>query len=368
MQRALHILPGAPAVETPAAPVAAGWVWIDVTGISEDDLSELAATLDLDSFTVDDLRQLGELPRMEELEDEIFVVASTPSSEVGRLRLSEIDMLLRRNLLLTVHSEPIPELDELWEGATQSSDLLPGPDVAMSRILELGGRRMLTLITALDEEAERLEDMAIDGDSEVPIHLQALRRDVMLLRRAVAPQRDALRQLHQKHPLIGQHARRRNSSAYYDLVRVMEGLEASRSQLASVLETYRSTVAESMNEVMKVLAVFSAIVLPLSLIAGIYGMNFARMPELDEPWGYFAVLGVMIGIGLALWIYFSRRGFIGGPRVLSARRVGRIAGRGLGGLLHLTLAPAQAILRVAEPIIRPVEQAFSDQGPEPEDE
>ncbi len=367
MQRALHFLPGAPAVETPATPATAGWVWIDVTETSEDDLSQLAATLDLDSFTVDDLRQLGELPRMEELEDGIFVVASTPSGDATRLRLSEIDMLLRPNLLLTVHPEPIPELDHLWDAATQSSDLLTGPDVALSRILELGGRRMLTLITVLDEEAERLEDMAIDGDPEVPIHLQALRRDVLLLRRVVAPQRDALRQLHQKHPLIGQQARRRNSSAYYDLVRIMESLEASRAQLASVLETYRSTVAESMNEVMKVLAVFSAIVLPLSLIAGIYGMNFAHMPELAQPWGYFAVLGVMVGLGLALWIYFSRRGFIGGPRVLSVRRVGSIAGKGLGGLLHLTLAPAQLILRVAEPIIRPVEQALTDRERDPGD-
>ncbi len=344
-----------PAVEITGPPPTAGWVWIDVTGASEEEITDLATELGLDSFTVDDLRQHGELPRMEELDNEIFVVAHTPSTDTNRFRMSEIDMLLRPDLLLTVHPETIPAIDQLWEGATETAELLPGPDVAIARILEMAGRRMLTLITALDEEAERLEDLAIEGDSSVPVHLQALRRDVLLLRRTVAPQRDALRQLHQKQQLIGHQARRRNASAYYDLVRIMETLEASRSQLSSVLETYRSTVAEGMNEVMKVLAVFSAIVLPLSLIAGIYGMNFANMPELEQPWGYLAVLGVMIGMGIGLWIYFSRRGFIGGPRVLSVRGVGRIAGKGIGGLIHLTLAPAQAVLRVAEPIIRSVD-------------
>lgn len=360
MQRVLHFSPGSPAIPAPAKPVEVGWVWIDVTDPSEDELNELARVLDLDSFTVDDLRQPGELPRMEELENGIFVVANTPSTTAGRLRMAEMDMLLRPKLLLTVHPGPIPAIDQLWEGAGSSGELLPGPDIALARILELAGRRILTLISVLDEEAERLEDLAIQGDASVPVHLQGLRRDVLLLRRVVAPQRDALRSLHQKHPLVGQHARRRHESAYYDLVRIMETLESSRSQLASILETYRSTVAEGMNEVMKVLAVFSAIVLPLTLLAGIYGMNFANMPELSQPWGYFSVLGAMAVIGLGLWLYFSRRGFIGGPRVLSARGVGRMAGKGLGGLIHLTLAPAQALLRVAEPIIRPSEP---DQGP-----
>lgn len=353
MQRALLFAADAAPVAAPPVIDSSGWVWIDVTGISESDVADLATELGLDPFTIDDLRQVGELPRMEELEDGIFVVAATPSTDATRLRMSEVDVVMRSNLLLTVHSEPIPAIDHLWAAAVGAQEHLPGPDVALSRILELAGRRMLRLIAALDEESERLEDMAIEGDPTVPVHLQALRRDALLLRRAAAPQRDALRLLHQKHPLIGHTARRRNESAYYDMVRIMETLEASRHQLASVLETYRSTVAEGMNEVMKVLAVFSAIVLPLSLVAGIYGMNFVNMPELDRPWGYFAVLGTMLAMGLGLWIYFSRRGFIGGPRVLSVRRVGRIAGRGLGGLIHLTLAPAQAVLRVAEPLIRP---------------
>lgn len=356
----LHFPPGEPAREIATTKVDSGWVWIDVVDPTDDELDELAAALDLDSFILDDLRQTGELPRMDDLEEEIFVVASTPLPEPGRLRMTEIDMLVRSDLFLTVRQGFVPAVEQPWELAVGSKDHLPAPDTALSRILELAGRRILDLIYVLDEEAERLEDMAIQGDPSVPVQLQGLRRDVLLLRRVVAPQRDALRSLYQEHPLIGHQARRRNKSAYYDLVRIMETLESSRSQLASILETYRSTVAEGMNEVMKVLAVFSAIILPLTLLTGIYGMNFANMPELSQPWGYFAVLGVMAVIGYGLWTYFSRRGFIGGPRVLSARGVGRMAGKGLGGLIHLTLAPAQALLRVAEPLIHPSEP---DQGP-----
>jgi len=110
--------------------------------------------------------------------------------------------------------------------------------------------------------------------------------------------------------------------------------------LGAVLETYRSTVAERTNEVMKVLTVFTAILLPLSLVAGIYGMNFAHMPELRWRLGYLWALAVMLVVALALWVYFARRGFVGGPRIGQAPRV---VGKGLADLVRLTIKPVTGV-------------------------
>ena len=136
--------------------------------------------------------------------------------------------------------------------------------------------------------------------------------------------------------LLGDRARRRFRGIYDHHYRLVESLDASRGLLASILDTYRSAVAERMNEVMKVLTVYTAILLPLSLMAGLYGMNFANIPELQWRWGYFALLGIMGALAIGQWIYFSRRGFIGGP---SLRKMTGVVGKGLA---LVTLAPVRS--------------------------
>jgi magnesium transporter len=166
----------------------------------------------------------------------------------------------------------------------------------------------------------------------------------MRLRRVLAPQRDTVRGLaDEEFPAISERARLRLRSAHDQYVRATESLDSSRALLAAVLETYRAVVAERANEVMKVLAVFAAILLPLSVMAGIYGMNFANMPELDWRWAYFVALGIMATVALALWLYFARRGFIGGPRL---GRIPKAVGSGLAGLVRLTTLPVSSVSRM----------------------
>ena len=102
----------------------------------------------------------------------------------------------------------------------------------------------------------------------------------------------------------------RFADVHEQLFRVVETLDGARLLLGSALETYRSAVAEEMNRVMKVLTVFSAIMLPLTLMAGVWGMNFENMPELDHPLGYGFALGSMLVVGVGLWLLFIRSGFV----------------------------------------------------------
>jgi hypothetical protein len=131
--------------------------------------------------------------------------------------------------------------------------------------------------------------------------------------------------------------------ANYSLIGKLLGGFALLGLLLSGLGIYgviAGFVAERTNEVMKVLTVFTAVLLPLSLVAGIYGMNFAHMPELAWRLGYLWALGVMAVVGIGLWVYFARRGFVGGPRLSQAPRV---VGKGLADLVRLTIKPVAGV-------------------------
>ena len=129
----------------------------------------------------------------------------------------------------------------------------------------------------------------------------------------------------------------RFASVHDHYFRITESIDSARMILSGVFDTYRGTIAERTNDVMKLLTVFSVILLPLSLLAGLYGMNFEHIPELGWRWGYFILLGLMATIAAGLWRFFARRGFVGQARVGD---IPGAVGRGLVDLVGLTTKPA----------------------------
>lgn len=342
MARLLH-WPGANAVpvEQPVEALDAirgeGWLWLDLD--IRDGLETLTGIVELDDPDLEDVLTPTELPKHEERTDYLIVVAHTPSAEGDRFRTEEVDLILGRDFLVTIHRGRPPGIEALQESL--ASTTLHGPADVFARLLKVFAARFLTLTNALDDALDELEEAAIAGEPGGLEQIQALRRDAIRLRRIMVPLREAGRSITDgDSPLLDASSQRAIKAATDDFATTLESVETSRLLMAAVLDTYRASVAERMNEVMKVLTVFSAIVLPLGLLAGIYGMNFVNMPELEVEWAYYALLGLMATLGLGLWIYFARRGFIGGPRV---PRVDRVVGRGLSAFLHLTLAPARAV-------------------------
>lgn len=321
----------------------AAWFWLDVDVIETELVEKIGRLFGLNRVGLDDVHAITEFPKADDYDDHLFFSSHSPALAEDRLTTAELDGFVSDRFLITFHRTRIPGVDWTRDRVQQAVDLSSlRPDVLLAGILEGAARRSLQLVDGLEAQISDLESRSVAGDPTVVGMVQAFRRDAIVLRRVLAPERDMVRSLmHEGMPGIDQRARRRLDSVYDDCYRVVESLDMARALLASVLETYRSTVAERMNEVMKVLTVFSAIILPLSLLASIYGMNFTNMPELDQRWAYFALLGVMVVIAFGLWAYFSRRGFIGGPRL---PRVDRVVGRGLAGLFHLTTTPVRGIV------------------------
>jgi len=320
-----------------------GWVWVDAIAPTPDEVAFLAEQFELEALDVDDVLQVTEYPNLEHRAGYLFVIAHTPAVDTVRLRTVEVDIFLGADFLVTLRPEETPgfeamELVSSNEGAT-------GPDGFLAVLLDMFMRRMRVLVDRLDNEVDRLESLAIGGDPIVVEQIQVLRRDVVRLRRVLLPQRDVLRNIVRSTGgfVRSDLAIRTFDSTFDDCMRALEELDSARLLLGSALETYRATVGERTNEVMKVLTVFAAIVLPLGLMAGIYGMNFANMPELEWEYGYFVLLGIMGATGLGLWLYFAWRGFVGRPRV---PRLDRAVGKGLASFVHLTLTPARTVWNI----------------------
>jgi magnesium transporter len=344
VQHLFHVAAGALRGE-PAEPASleavrasGGWVWLDVAGFTAEEALGVARAFDIDPIAMEDVTDLGEFPKVDQYADHAFVVAHGIAVDPTRLRTSEYDALIGPDYLVTFHREDLPEFGWVRDRIQESGWLAgAGPDQVFARIAEAGAGRFQPLVEGLEERVLDTERRALAGDRTVVADVQALRRDALMLRKVVGPLRDTFTRLGSEDLAgVGERARLRCQSVRDHYFRVAESLDTSQAVLGAVLETFRSSVAERTNDVMKVLTVFTAVLLPMSLVAGIYGMNFSHMPELGWRYGYLWALVVMAVVGLALWVYFVRRGFIGRPRL---HRAPRALGKGLADLVRLTMRP-----------------------------
>ncbi len=327
----------------PSGPGDEGWFWLDVVDPTPDHAVALARRFGLDRVTRDDLME-RQFPKFEVLDGHRLLVVHALASDASAVRTVEVDVLIGDDWLLTVHAEPVRSIDYLLERVQRSGFAADSPLHLAARLTEFVGERYLPILDELDAQVFDLEDDAVEGQASVLPDIHALRRDVAVLRRVLAPQRRTLELLARQGGL-DERARRDLSDAIDHHVQLVDSLDAAHGMVAGLLDTYRGAKDEQMNEVMKVLTVFSAIFLPPTLIAGIYGMNFEQMPELDEPWGYELAWALMVSIVLGLWVYFVRRGFIGGPKLQHLLRPAKAAGRVGRGLASAAVLPIRVAAR-----------------------
>ncbi len=348
MQYLFHVSAGADRAEPAeagsleAVRASGGWLWLDVVEFSVEEAFSVARAFGFDPIAMEDVTDLTEFPKVDDYRDHAFVVAHGVAPDPARLRTSEYNAFMGPGLLVTFHREELPEFEWVRDRVLEPGWLgESGPDGLFARLAEVGARRFQPLVEGLEARVLDVEARAVAGDHTVIGEVQALRRDALMLRKIVGPLRDTFMRLGSEMLAgVGERARLRCQSVRDHYFRIAESLDTAQAVLGAVLETYRSTVAERTNEVMKVLTVFTAILLPLSLVAGIYGMNFAHMPELGWRLGYLWALLVMLVVAFALWLYFARRGFVGGPRL---GRAPRVVGKGLADLVRLTVKPVTGV-------------------------
>ncbi len=346
---------GHPEVVEPAeaALATSGWAWIDITiGSGEDENAIRLEGLQLDPIAVHDAIHDSDLPKVDDFVDQMLIVMHGLRDD--RVETYEVDCFVMPNVLVTFHAPLAPAIDSLWHAVQQHSELAVGGcgDLA-ARLADGVTRRLLAVVDAFDARTDGLIAQALIADPNLLADVTAVRADLSKVRRVVTPQREALDLLRStESPLITDSARRRFSDVFDVASRAATGLDAARAALAETLDAYRGAEARQATEVTKVLTVYAAVMLPLSLIAGFFGMNHTNIPTLNTRWGWLIVAAIMLAVAAVSIGVFVSEGWVRRP---SGRRAGASLGR---GLLEAARTPAQVAGAVFEISSMPLRTAI----------
>jgi magnesium transporter len=226
---------------------------------------------------------------------------------------TKLAVFLSESYLITVHVDPLLSADAIWQRLPLDRRLLErGPDFLLHAILDHLIDLHFPLVEEIEQMVDEIQDLIFTNPSPHLLdELLKVKKDLNTLRRYALPQRDLLAQISRGEI---RSITREDLIYYRDLYdhmyRITESIDMERDLVASTMDAYLSVVANRTNEIMKVLTVFSAIMLPLNLVAAIYGMNFAHMPELQWRYGYAVALGIMAAIAIFMLGYFIRKGWV----------------------------------------------------------
>lgn len=293
------------------------FVWLDVDRRQADELDELGERFGFDPAAIEDVLDVEQLPKFDNYGSHLFVVLHALTTDKDRLDTHEVDCFLSKQLLVTVRSEPIAGLEWLWNAVQAHPHMAEhGSDELFAQLAEVIGRRYIEVINAFDSRIDELADAALVADPNVLAEVQVLRREEATIRRVLRPQRLVIGALRSN---IGNHFTGESikllTDAYDVHNLVVESLESTRGLLSDTLDTYRGASAERQANAAAVLTVYAAILLPLSLITGWYGMNVQNLPGSTRSWGWMLVTGIMALFAIASWLVFVRAGMVGRPKI-----------------------------------------------------
>ncbi len=290
-------------------------LWIDIKAGATDELTPLGALLDFHPLAVEDALGNAEHPKMDDYGSYLYVVVhGLDCTGTGDgVRVLELDVFLGSNYVVTFHHEPLHCVDSLWERSRRDERYLQrGPDGVTHAVIDILVDDLMPVLERLDATVEDLEEEILDSPSQRTLtRLLAIKRGAMQMRRTIVPEREVIYRLSRdESALVRAKTRLYFRDVYDHLVRVADTNESLRDLAEGALEVYLSVVSNRMNEVMKVLTLVTTVFMPLTLLAGIYGMNFRYLPELEWRYGYYAVLGLMVTVAAGMTIWFRRRGWV----------------------------------------------------------
>jgi magnesium transporter len=253
-------------------------------------------------------------PKLDEYDGYYFLVFySFAQDKAEVLQAKELDMFVGDNYLVTVHREAVGEINEArsrWEANQQS--LGHGVGTLLYSLLDSIVDGYFTVSDAVAERLSELEERAIrDTGRRTMEDVFGLKKQLLAIRRVLGPERDALNALmRQDLPLLDRKTIVYLRDVYDHLARIIDTVDLHGDLLTSLLDVHLSAVSNGLNQVVKVLTSWTIILMALALVASVYGMNFRTMPELSWEYGYPYALGLMAAIGIGLYVYLRRKGWL----------------------------------------------------------
>ncbi|MCC7572700.1 MAG: magnesium/cobalt transporter CorA [Candidatus Methanofastidiosum sp.] len=288
-------------------------LWIDLVDSTNEEISYLGDIFDLHPVTLEDLRDEGTRVKIEVFENYNFIVLYNLFMDI-RINKYEYDIVIGNNYIITKDlRKEIKILEKIKNDEKALLKILnKGPDFLLHVIMDRIIDSYFLILDKLDLTLEETEDKLFnEGDKECIMKVIELKRDVSLFKRIVVSEREELLGLLRKESMfVSDETKIYFRDNYDSIISIFDSLDSMRDSLIGIQDTYLSYTSNKLNEIMKVLTIIATIMMPLTLITGIYGMNFDFMPELKSPYGYYSVLLIMFTIGLSMIYYFKRKGWM----------------------------------------------------------
>ena len=288
--------------------------WINIEGLHDIDLiTKLGKNFGFHPLTLEDVLNCGQRPKLEDYGDYHFMVMKSLYMKDEELEIEQISFFLSGTYVITLQEVPGDSFEAVRERIRHGKGQIRkmGPDYLLYALMDALVDEFFPVLEAYGERVEELEDEVIDKPTpEILNEIHRIKRELLLVRRTAWPEREVINALQREEAhLIRPETRVFLRDCYDHTIQVIDMVETYRDLASGLLEVYLSSASNRLNEVMKVLTIISTIFIPLNFIAGLYGMNFHRMPELDWRFGYPMALGIMAVVGISLVLYFRRKGW-----------------------------------------------------------
>jgi len=288
--------------------------WINIDGLQKIEIIEkIGKQFGIHPLVLEDVANTGQRPKIEDFGDYIFAVLKMLqyNEKDKETQIEQISLILGSNWVISFQENEGDVFDPIRERLRTDKGRIRkmGADYLVYALLDAVVDNYFVVLERIGEKIEGIEDEIVTNPS--PETLQAihdLKRQMILLRKSVWPLREVISRLERwESKLINKSIDIFLRDVYDHTIQVIDAVETYRDMLSGMLDIYMSSVSNRMNEVMKVLTIIATIFIPLTLVAGIYGMNFTYMPELEWIWGYPFILLIMLAVVIVMLFYFRKR-------------------------------------------------------------
>ncbi|MDT0649003.1 magnesium/cobalt transporter CorA [Autumnicola edwardsiae] len=288
--------------------------WINIDGLNNtSEIEKLGKYYDLHPLILEDIVNTGQRPKIDEYPEYIFIVAKMLYYNAdGTINNEHLSMVVGKDYVLTFQEAGGDVFDGLRERIKSGKGRVrnSGADYLMFALLDAIIDNYFAVVDDISDKIEIFEDRIFQArsDENLVLEIQDLKRTILRIRRAVFPLREVVtRLLKVNHEIIEEKTESYIRDLHDHMIQISENIDLYREMIRSLLDMYMSTISNKMNEVMKVLTIMASIFIPLTFIAGIYGMNFEYMPELQWKYSYFVLWGIMLLLFAGMLIYFKRK-------------------------------------------------------------
>lgn len=287
--------------------------WVNVNGIHNTDAIEaIGKVYDIHNLVLEDILNTDHRPKVEPFEDYVFFTMKMMwYNEDEELEKEQISIVFGTPYVLCFQEKKGDIFDPIRERIRTDSGLIrkKGTDYLVYRLIDSVVDNYFIIIEKIQDRVEDLEDaITADTDEDHTRTIQQIKREIITLKRALLPLREAVSGLEKGVTELVEPVNVKYFRDVYDhLIQISDNLENNREVLSGLMDMQMANISNRMNQVMKVLTVIASLFIPLTFIAGIYGMNFDHMPELHMKYGYFVVWGLMIAVFLGMLIFFKKK-------------------------------------------------------------